>query len=1175
MIKKLLLSLTSALLLLAGGAAAQPTPSVNGPFFGPNWSLGYVPTPQEWQRQWTNKVGYYTGGIPIVYGGTGATSAAAALTNLGGMSNALTPGALFVGNASGIATARALSGDATLSNVGAISVTKTNGVLFGAFATGTDAANLTGTVSVNRFNSGSGASSSTFLRGDGTWVNPTAAGITVGSTTVTGGTDTRVLRVNGSVLGEYTITGTGTVVAMQTSPSFTTPSLGAATGTSLTLGTPTGGSEGSGTLNLAAYLYQNGNITVADVPTFSSGFALAPIVPSLTSSSTGGHGECSGSYGLWIIGIGKNAASSLTNGCKSIAIGYNAFNAAVHDSASIAIGPLALQVMNGGDANTAIGYQSMGALTGASIFNVGVGNSTMEQHTSGSYNTAVGAHSMLAGLTGDENTGFGNSALYAVSGGNRNTAVGSDAASALVAANDVVAIGRRALYALVSGDGNVGIGLAAMQAQTSGSGNTGVGYQVLINNVTGAGNSAVGDHALYNATTSTDTVAVGRDAGYGVGGTYTATGNTLVGKQAGYSIATGTAANVFVGNAAGYGATTGAQNVIVGASSSSAGLNQLTTGSQNISIGFDNALASATANGQLVIGNAIYGTGLTGTGSTISTAKIGILTKAPAVELDVAGTINASVNLSVAGKLITLGGNLTMTGAYNTTFAMPGAYTYTMPAATSTVATTVLGGTPGNVACYTATGVQDCGVAPVTSAGATSVFGNNTGSPAAPMFNTTLLLAGSVSNPPYSSLADPTSGMYFRTATVVNIAASGKRVAEFEAPGTLGYYLRFDANDTPTVSAQGATNVNLQLSGNGTSGVDILSNLTNVTIARFFSSGNSSVNYFTLTAALTTASPTLAAAGSDTDVGLTFNTKGAGKQLFQIGGVTKLDYGLTNASAWTVSSASFFTGAAAFSSTVTLPTGAAQLLFSTDLLLGRAAAANLRLGAADVDTAPVAQTISMQNVLAGGTSNIAGASITIAAGQGKGTGYGGSIFFKTSNQGSTGTTVNALQTAFQIGPGGSSNNYILVASNNTPSIVAQGSTNLNMQLSGNGATGVDVMTNNIQQYIARFGVHGAAGAMVNYWAINGNVTANPVELLATGSDSNISISLTPKGSGAVNVSTGIVHTPNATIVAAALTGTIISVNTATAPAIGSALALGGAAYALAVYNGVQWTVIGN
>ncbi len=53
-------------------------------------------------------------------------------------------------------------------------------------------------------------------------VTAAATGITVGTTTVGSGTNTRILYDNSGTLGEYTITGSGTVVAMQTSPTFVT-----------------------------------------------------------------------------------------------------------------------------------------------------------------------------------------------------------------------------------------------------------------------------------------------------------------------------------------------------------------------------------------------------------------------------------------------------------------------------------------------------------------------------------------------------------------------------------------------------------------------------------------------------------------------------------------------------------------------------------------------------------------------------------------------------------------------------------------------------------------------------------------------------------------------------------------------------------------------------------------
>lgn len=58
--------------------------------------------------------------------------------------------------------------------------------------------------------------------GNTSWVAPPSAGLVVGTTAIASGTDTRILYDNAGILGEYTLTGTGTVVAMQTSPSLLT-----------------------------------------------------------------------------------------------------------------------------------------------------------------------------------------------------------------------------------------------------------------------------------------------------------------------------------------------------------------------------------------------------------------------------------------------------------------------------------------------------------------------------------------------------------------------------------------------------------------------------------------------------------------------------------------------------------------------------------------------------------------------------------------------------------------------------------------------------------------------------------------------------------------------------------------------------------------------------------------
>ena len=83
-----------------------------------------------------------------------------------------------------------------------------------------------------------------------------------------------------------------------------------------------------------------------------------------------------------------------------------------------------------------------------------------------------------------------------------------------------------------------------------------------------------------------------------------------------------------------------------------------------------------------------------------------------------------------------------------------------------------------------------------------------------------------------------------------------------------------------------------------------------------------------------------------------------------------------------------------------------------DLFLTRRGTANLRLGRPDA-ASPVAQTLSVQSVVAG-TTDIAGANLTIQGSQGTGTGAGGAILFQVAPAGTTANTQNALANAMII-----------------------------------------------------------------------------------------------------------------------------------------------------------------
>lgn len=132
-------------------------------------------------------------------------------------------------------------------------------------------------------------------------VTAAATSITVGSTTISGGTTTNILRNNAGVLAEYTISGSGTVVAMATAPTFTTPILGVATGTSLALGGCTISTNAicaTGTANISGAITLGGAITYGGVTLSNAvtgtGNMVLSASPTLTGTVAGAAANWSG-----------------------------------------------------------------------------------------------------------------------------------------------------------------------------------------------------------------------------------------------------------------------------------------------------------------------------------------------------------------------------------------------------------------------------------------------------------------------------------------------------------------------------------------------------------------------------------------------------------------------------------------------------------------------------------------------------------------------------------------------------------------------------------------------------------------------------------------------------------------------------------------------------------------
>lgn len=129
----------------------------------------------------------------------------------------------------------------------------------------------------------------------------------------------------------------------------------------------------------------------------------------------------------------------------------------------------------------------------------------------------------------------------------------------------------------------------------------------------------------------------------------------------------------------------------------------------------------------------------------------------------------------------------------------------------------------------------------------------------------------------------------------------------------------------------------------------------------------------------------------------------------------------------------------------------------------------------------------------------------------------GSLTFWTANFGSQ---------QFQISHTASAVNYVQVtgaATANTPNLTAQGSdTNISMYLSSKGTGTVRFFTNGAGS--EQFRVLHTAGTIVNYATATGSATGVAPAFSVAGSDTNIDLALTPKGTGVIQFGT---HTANA------------------------------------------------
>lgn len=224
----------------------------------------------------------------------------------------------------------------------------------------------------------------------------------------------------------------------------------------------------------------------------NSAFGVSSLRDNVTGTANSAFGRAClfGVLGSNNVGMGRNVAYQATTVDKLVAVGSEAFWSLTTGDENVGIGYRAQYLQTTGAQNVAVGSEagysgvtnSFTAFFGhrAGFANTvndvsGFGYLALGANTTGARGSAFGMSALAANTTGADNVAFGWRALQANTTGDENTAVGSQA---LVAATSLynTAVGASALAQVTTGNTNTAIGRQAGSGLIDGNGNTYIGY---------------------------------------------------------------------------------------------------------------------------------------------------------------------------------------------------------------------------------------------------------------------------------------------------------------------------------------------------------------------------------------------------------------------------------------------------------------------------------------------------------------------------------------------------------------------------------------------------------------------------------------------------------------------------------------------------------------------------